>query len=263
MTKSAARLELETQIHQTHQSARDQALQMVSERYGTDIEAAFADTDLIGSIQQSVGLLWQAYRTLSASLEALEHQESYPAVTQYCRVLDGIAALIPENSKQLAYYPYSGIDLYWARIFNETVFQDIGFDGVAIPNIWWNLESYSLTHLHKIRTQLTELDVIPSQNQLHFFGGDVQESGMFSHLNERDVTLIVKGGHGFLQEITHLTSQFGCLVLVDTPDDPAQVHNTLTQSNYQRQTPQVGITGSNWLAPYAMPIGQTHIYVKK
>jgi hypothetical protein len=126
--KSNERIKIEAMIRGAHNNALNIATQMVHDEFNGNLEEALGNELFIKKMHNSVKESWETYRRGYKELENLEAREGYVAMFAYAKELDSIAAHLPQETRTLCHYPFSGTDFYWARIFRKSYFEDTAFD---------------------------------------------------------------------------------------------------------------------------------------
>lgn len=193
MDKSDRRIVLEERIRSLLCSSREAASFMIKEEFGGDFEAALANPEFVERMQGSLHELRQKYLSASKALERLEAIEGYPAMAEYAAVIDRIVSYLP--SKANCYYPYSGVDFYWARGFNKTVFEDVMFGKNAHhQKSWWGAGTYRKNSVESIISLMKSLGIIPEANGIEIRCSDSDFTVSSSEFNNSDWVLLLKGG---------------------------------------------------------------------
>ncbi|HIG94951.1 MAG TPA: hypothetical protein HA283_03680 [Nanoarchaeota archaeon] len=264
MQKSNQRIQLEKKIINAHQDSIQIAMNMINKEFNGDFDKALADESFVFRIQNKVKPIWSVYRQGYQELELLEKEEGYLAMAECTKVLDEISGYLPELKKQVCHYPCSGIDFYWGRIFQRTIFQDIAFSQDEMPNMWWDPEMYSFQKRQEIIGNLKSQKIIPEQAILEFIVSDAETFKSGNQFNNLSTTLLIKGGHDFLG---HIQSRFknhpvkyGAIIIVNPSNPLKEIESMLEYNNYLKK---ISLKGTDWLIPYSMELRDIHIFLKK
>lgn len=263
MKKSNERITLEHRIRNAHKESRTIAEQMIIDEFGGDFDKALSDNEFIGRMHKRVKEKWAEYTTTYRELEKLEEKEGYPAMHLYAEQLDLIANNLPEQNKEFCYHPFSGVDFYWARIFKKIVFEDIAFDKTECQNMWWDAETYSLKRRDEIISTLKKQKIIPDSTSIKFLTGDAEIYRPDNQFNNKESTLLVKGGHsatGYIQaRYNEEQLDFGAIIIVSAAESLKELNKFFSANNYYKQ---FSLKGKNFIAPYAMDLVNIHIFLK-
>ncbi|TSC74530.1 MAG: hypothetical protein G01um101448_49 [Parcubacteria group bacterium Gr01-1014_48] len=263
MRKSLVRKELERLILDSHHRALAVATEMVDKEFGGNLDQALSDTDFVTRVQVSVREEWDKYLAAYCELELLEETEGFPAIHWYASRIDAIAQQLPTEVKALGYYPFCGIDFYWARVFKKTVFEDIGFGKQDMPNMWWEPARYGKQGRKQILAKLFELTVIPPTAKLTFVSGNAEVKRRNNDLNRATTTLIVKGGHDFLHFFgTRFKNErplFGAIISISAVNTLRDIEHCLSAFSYEKV---FSCAGNDFIAPYAMELRDAHVFLK-
>lgn len=265
MTKSAERINLESSIKAAHKRALSTATNMLGNEYDGNLKKALEDQDFISRMHNAVAVEWVGYVNGYRELEALEAKEGYPAMNEAVRVLDNIASFLPESVKGECYYPFSGVDFYWLRIFDKVVFQDIGFyQEEEVPNMWWDVDTYSDARINDIVRTLKSQDIIDESQKPFRVTGDAEKPEIIPEYNCATNTLLMKGGHDVLDFLENrypsIPLNFGAIV-IGTPANPfMEVAERLSYDGYNWAGSS---KGTDYLIPYSMELEDLNVFVKE
>ena len=262
MQKSQKRLEIENSIHEAHRSSLETALDMINREFGGDLERALKDEDFIERMQKKAIKSFRKYREGYNELEELEIEEDFVAIKSCVKLLDEISEHL--NGREVCYYPFSGTDFYWARIFKKTIFEDLSYDSKEeIPNMWWDKEQYTKENREKIIESLKINEFIPKTSNIEFSCADSNTSVMAEELNNPHTTLIVKGGHDFLGYIKERYSEtnleYGNIITVNISNKTKPVEEKLDRQGYKKISYFKGI---KYLLPFSMELRDINIFTK-
>jgi hypothetical protein len=264
--KSDERIKIEAMIRNAHQSALNIATEMVQDEYHGDIEKALANEFFVERVHRKVEKQWEIYRKSYKKLESLEAREDYVAMFAYAKQLDVIAECIPQKTRNICLYPFSGTDFYWARIFRKSYFEDISFDSeVKLPTMWWSREDYTAEQRQHIVLLLKELKIIPRDADLIFFSRDSDSRRDVNIFNNSNSTLLIKGGNDVLGYIKkrhkNKVLNYGAII--------AQCSTCATQKDLEDRFSQDGyyqrlyLEGQDLVAPYAMELKDIYLFLKE
>lgn len=264
MKKSTERIALEQDIHEAHNQALDVALQMVEEEFDGDMDKATQSNDFIQRVQARAQELRDKYLYSYRELEMLEQRENYPAMWEYARILDTVAQNLPEHLRHNCYYPFSGTDFYWARIFSKLTCEDIGFDQQEqIVNMWWGAEAYSERKREEIISLLKKLNIIAPNTDIQCVSSDVEESQKFFESSRSDIALLIKGGHDIIGAIKTCfggrVPEFGAIITVSSANPIQELTAYLKDCGYQHTFSH---QGTDWIAPHSMELRNIHVFLK-
>ncbi len=263
MQKSTERTQLEGEINQAHIDSLNVAMSMVEDEFDGDLEKALSDGAFVSRMQSRIKQTREIYRQGYRKLEDLERKEAYPAMTICADILDKIREYLPVISRNVCYYPFSGVDFYWARIFDRIIFEDIGFNQDELPNMWWDSETYGYERRQEIIGILQTQRIIPKSTILKFISGDADVSRADNQFNDPTTTLLVKGGHDFLgyveSRFNNGSLKYNAIIIVTAKNPPGDVERRLKQDGYTRI---VSIEGTDYLIPYAMELRDINIFLK-
>jgi len=262
--KSEDRRKLEDHIRKAHQKSLDLAMEMVHKEFGDDLEAALADDSFVKKVQYKIKNNRGIYRKGYRQLEELEARENHQAMFAYAAELDLIAEHIPHKNRFLGYYPFSGTDFYWARIFKKVVFEDISFDcKEELPTTWWGVEDCSLERRDSIVRILTLLNIVTHSN-LEFLSQDADICRDNNKFNNNKSTLLLKGGCDVLEYIDKRFKdkklKYGSIIIADSMNVFEDIKDRFLRENYHKQ---FYLRGENFIAPYAMELKNAYIFIKK
>lgn len=285
MQKSEERVELEKKITDAHECCfdiatdettikdivtdKDIVTEIVRDEFGGNDEAASSSNLLQESffrkMHERTRKLQQVYINGYRQLEDLERREGYPAMLAYAALLDSIAEHLPRQNRVFGYYPFSGVDFYWARIFEKLVVcEDIGFDEKEqIPEMWWGVETYGAKKRQEIISILKSQGIIPVSSNVEILSGDAGVDRYDNRFNNQQSTLLVKGGHNVLGYIEtrfqgrHL--EYGAIITASSFNPLRDMEHRFAKDGYRRHA---SFEGGEFLAPYAMELNDIHIFLK-
>jgi len=268
MQKSEERIKIEYEIEAAHNQALSIAMRMVQKEFGDKLNDALADQSFIKRMQNRITEFWEIYRKGYKRLEDLEAREGYLAMFAYANEIDLIAEQLPWQNRIFCYYPFSGVDFYWARIFKKVVFEDSAFyeqDGpLNVSNIWWSLETYGVEKRNEIVSILKRLNIISQSEDLEFLSGDVEVCDNLNKFNNQQSTLLIKGGSDVLgyieKKFNNEVLQYGAIIIGSSSNPLADMEKRFTQDGYFKK---FSFEGEDFLAPYAMKLKDVHIFLKK
>jgi hypothetical protein len=272
MQKFQERIRLENKIKNAHDQAITVAMRMVEKEYKGDLEKALVDKPFVSRIQNKVKETWEAYRNGYEELEKLEAKEGYPAMFAYARQLDLIAEHLPQQTRIHCYYPFSGVDFYWPRIFKKVIFEDIAFyeeekpqnTSDVIQYMWWSLETYGVKKRIEIISKLKSLKIIPQSVIMKFVAKDADVSGNIFAFNNKQSTLLLKGGSESLEYIEKQFNrrplEYGGLIIEIPVNQLKNTEERLARDGYRRS---YYLKGNDFLPPYAMPLKDVCIFLRK
>ena len=264
MEKSIERKVIEDHIRISHEKALTLAMELVHKKYGDNLEAALADFSFVQRVQDEIKTIWTEYLKGYSQLEEIEAKEGYPAMLAYAAQLDIIGKHIPSQNKQLCYYPYSGMDLYWGRIFNRVVFDDISFDcNNELSVRWWGVDDYGADRRNYIIMTLRKLEIIPNSAVLEFRLKDADIPNRKNEFNERLSTLLLKGGSDVLDYLDNgfegVELRYGAVITVNSINTKEQLREKFMQHNYHEN---FSMGGKDFIAPYAMELKNVMVFCK-
>ena len=176
------------------------------------VEGCMGDAEFIARVTDAIREQRAEYFRLYREFLTLEEREGYPATKWCCEVLDEIAQCIPVERRTLGHVPVSGLDFYWARIFDTTCFEDVAFDAKECVNAWWEIERYSREGRTEVIQSMIRAGALTGREGLSFVSRDSHVPHAEDvELNRPDATLIVAGGHDVLG---FLDDRFGVAVLL-------------------------------------------------
>jgi hypothetical protein len=268
MEKSEERIKIEDEIENAHNNALGIAMQMVQDEFGGELEAALADQSFIERMQNKVIEFWEIYRRSYTRLEDLEAREGYPAMLRYANELDLIAKHLPWLNRVICYYPFSGVDFYWARIFKKVVFEDSAFYDKDKPlnasNVWWSLETYSAEKRDEILAIMKKINVFSKNVCMEFLSEDVETCKDPNKFNNRQSTLLIKGGTDVLgyveSKFGNESLQYGCMIIGSSANPLSDMEDKFAQYGYYKH---FSFDGEDFVAPYAMRLKDVHVFLKK
>jgi len=263
MQKSTKRIQLESEITQAHNDSLAIAMRMVKDEFNENLEKALSDASFVSRMQSQVRQAWRVYREGYKRLEDLEKKEGHPAITACANVIDEIAGYLPNINKKVCHYPFSGVDFYWARIFDRIVFEDSGFDQYELPTMWWDPRTYSSEKRQEIITTLKAQKIIPESAILEFVNRDSAIPKSDNKFNNSITTLLVKGGHDFLGYVKsrfgNTSLEYGAIITVTATNPLGDIEKRLKRDGYNRIA---SLVGTNFLIPYAMELKDIHIFLR-
>lgn len=264
MEKSPIRIKLEQEIENVHKASLDVAMKMIREEFGGDMEKALSCQEFITRMHAKIAVERQRYLDAYKKLEKLEIREGFPGMQCYAEWLDRIQNSLQPKNRECCYYPFSGIDFYWARIFPRIVFEDIGFDKTSTEkNMWWNFPMYSKRKRDAIFAMLQEVGIIPKLFFMKCISGDAEIERAENDFNSSAVTLLVKGGHdvlGFLEKrFQGNPILFGAIITVSAVHPVPEMEQWLSRYAYIRM---FSSDGEDLYVPYAMGLRDIHIFTK-
>lgn len=263
MKKSKERINLEKMIKISLENSLNIFQQMVLEEFNGDLEAAFGDESFISRMHNKVRYNWDLYKNSYRKLEDLESRENYVAMFDYARQLDIISCHLPSQNRIFCHYPFSAIDIYWARIFQQIVFEDSGFDSeIELPTMWWNAEDYGKERRNEILSTLRKLNIIPVTTIINFLSHDAEIGGDVNNFNNTQSTLLTKGTD-FLEFVKIRFSQeplkYGAIILGSPYNPIDDIEDRLHQDFYYKH---FYLKGSNFYAPYPQKLRDVYIFLK-
>ena len=271
MKKSNERITLENKIKNAHNTAIAEALNMVEREFGGNIESALADKSFVSRMQNRVKKIWKIYRAGYEELEKLDAKENYLAMFAYVRQLDLIAKHLPWQSKHFCYYPFSGVDFYWSRIFKKVIYEDIAFYEAEKPdemsditqNIWWNLETYSIKRRIEIISTLEKLDIIQRPSQMEFMSDNVDVCKDIYRFNNQQSSLLIKGGSdvlGFIEKkFSDQVLDYKALIIGSSVNSIEDMEERFARNGYYKC---FYLEGKDFLVPYAMSLKDVYLFLK-
>jgi hypothetical protein len=267
MRKSEEREKLESQIESAHTKAIEIAMQMVQEEFGGRVDDALIDQSFIIRMQNKIREFWEIYRNEYGKLEDLELKEGYPAMLAYASELDVIAEHLPLKNRYFCYYPFSGVDFYWMRIFKKVVFEDNAFyeqdKSSDTLNIWWSIDTYGAKKRHEIISTLMKLEIISSMTDAEFLSKDVETCKDSKRFNGYQSTLLMKGGSDVLayleKQFADDSLKYGAVIIGSAVNSIRDMEERFTRDGYYRH---FSLEGDDFLAPYAMKLKDIHIFLK-
>lgn len=205
---------------------------------------------------------WREYQGLYMELEKMEDSEGYPSFEKVRVLLDRIRTALGPCTQQ-GYYPFAGSDLYIARLFSETVFEDIAYGKKTHRHMWFPPEYYSMEKLREIEALLRARGFLAEGNQIWLVPGNAERKRADRTANVRASALVVKGGHAtvpFLQKRFGSELLFGALVLIDPHDREETLNAAIVPRRYalafqDRET--------RIIAPFAMPYEKIYVYRRR
>jgi len=260
MPKSKERTDLENKIRKACKDTWDTGMQIIQEKFSGDAKAAMKDK----SFQKKTNNLLKNYLKGHDELESLERKEQYPAMFAYANQLDFIAEHIPKRNRKFCYNPFSGVDFYWARIFDKTVFRDIAFDDDEHPKRWWGAETYSIGTREWILNTLKKLKIISHKADMKFVSGDANKKQEDNHFNNYETTLLVKGDYNVIEYLNKAFKddrlRYGAIIVVNPANPLEEITDKLAKEGYKKKK---SLKGIDTLAPYTMDLKNIHMFIKK
>lgn len=257
------RLIIEKKIKKYHDESYNIGIQLINDEYNGDMERALLDTVFVERMQATIAKIWNKYLDAYKRLEELEREEGYLATKDYARVLDLIARHLPVEYRKCCYYPFSGIDFYWARIFKTLICQDIVYNKeTKCINAWWGMDWYSHDKIDEIISLLKDLAIIPQSSIIKFLSGDADETD----IRISDVsctTLLIKGGHDVLDYLNNKFDESGiifrAIIIVSSANSLEDMCEYLSNRGYEKTFSDSAVS---IVAPYAMNLNEIHIFIK-
>lgn len=266
--KTDQRKELEKEIAISHDKSQEEAVQWCLKHPVRGIAAMIALISS-GNVKEEVTRewvqlpSWQNYLNSYDRLEEIEQEEGFPAMKLYAEQLDNIRSLLPQENTINGYYPFAGTDFYWARIFNKTVFEDIGYEKGYVKNMWWRPEKYSKDSINDIIFTLKKTGVLKEDTIIERITGDADNTREDNDFNKPEWTLVVKGGHGVInfldKRFKEESINFGAIVVVDPADNDDYLKQGIEKRNYICTSYEPGI---KFYSPYAMGMRHQYIFQK-
>lgn len=280
MDKSDKRRTIEREIKKAHHNSLNVALELLrdelKERYNITLKPAdlfkpeyqshisqlFSDSSFMGRVRDQTRNHWVLYLDAYCELEALDEKEGHLGMQECAKVLDKISSIIPIQERQVCYYPFAGVDFYWARIFDKVMCQDIAYDQQSVPNMWWNANVYQTEKRESIIGKMRARKIIPESAVIECSLGDADTA--VERYNDGKTTLLVKGGHDFLGYIDQTFAgerlYYTTIITVSAVNTTAEIEQRLERDDYHRVK---SLKGTNWLIPYAMDLKRINIFRKK
>ena len=255
--------EIVDDIRKYHKQARDIGMQMIKDEFGGDMNKATQDMDFIRRMHHNIDTLWNKYLDSYRLLEKIEKENGYASMKQYADILDIISEYIPDQCKQICYYPFAGIDFYWARIFNTLICQDITYDRYESLNAWWGMDWYNGKKRMEIVELLKSIEIIPPENSIICVNGKAELPNKETELNRHEVTLLLKGGHSvidFIKERFNDQVFFGIIIIVTPADTIEDLDGFMSYNGYNLIYHD---NETRLLIPYAMELRDIHVFSKK
>ncbi len=238
--KSSARIAVEARINIALDSAKLEAQEWITtdQRGKLVLEAIENGTKLPEEVTK-------AFRNLPATLEynqayeslnELEEVEHFAGTKECLRRLNMLANYIPETSRKFAYNPFAGTDFYFARLFNETVFEDAGYYQKFNFHMWWDPSAYQEDRLASMLQLYRKRGVIGPENSVRLLCGDCDYTRLENDFNFSPSTLIVKGGHSVISFLENRYGNnplnYGAMIIVSPADEFSELRSWLSQRGY-------------------------------
>lgn len=263
MDKSPERKALEKDIQDTHDTAMKKTRELVELQFGfcddDAIEEAMSDPAFVRLMEERISELQKHYMGCYRSLEELEEREGWPAMKAYANRLDYLEQFLP--CRRFCHYPFSGVDFYWARVFDRIAFEDMAFDGREHPDNWWDAETYTEKRREEIIALLKRKKIIPENADMRFLAGDAFQGRPDNQFNTLEATLLVKGGHDVLGYVNKRFAdeelKYGSVVAVMAANSPDDLIGGLQERGY---TMAMAITGTGLTAPFGMDLKDIFIF---
>lgn len=261
MKKSKEIIKIEKSIEKAHKDSFDIAIQMIQKEFGGDMEKAMNDGAFISRIHRKTNPLWDDYINGYSELKKLEKKEGYPAMKAYAAQLDAIDTHLSEKNKKLCHYPFSGIDFYWARIFDKIVFEDISFYKEKCANAWWGEELYTQEKMNNILSLMKKQKIIDKHSQLDFLVGDAEEPRKDNNFNNSKSTLVLKSHvSGYLEmRFNDEPLKYGAIIIANSSEKISKINTKLAKEKYDKVK---FIKGEKFCTPFAMGLKNIHIFLK-
>ena len=264
--KSQQRIELEHDIDFFHSKSQKEAIAWCFKHPLIGIPSMIKLL-ATGDVSENIVQQWrnlpscQRYQNSYSKLESLEDQEGYSAMKYYSEQLDEIKELIPDKFLENGYYPFAGTDFYWARIFENTIFEDIGYNQDYVKNMWWSSDKYSQKSLDEIILVLSQQNIIPKNPSIKIITGDSEKDRVDNNYNQENSTLVVKGGHSTIPFLKKRFSElkFGTAVFVSPADRAEDLQKEMVNRGYKCISV---INDDKFYAPYAMGLGIRYLFLK-
>ncbi|MFC1698110.1 hypothetical protein ACFL1H_07235 [Nanoarchaeota archaeon] len=260
------RQKLEKKIKDSHNNAQSEATQWMLRHPFTGI-AAFISMMKKGEVSDKVAKQWQnlpswkEYQEAYKQLEILEEKEGYPAMNFYAEQLDQNKNRI---SSKKAYYPFAGTDFYWARIFDEIVFEDIGYGQEYVKNMWWTPDKYQDESINDIINKLRSINIITNGVKIDLIQGNANQTREDNDCNNEDYTLIVKGGHSVINFLNKRFGEeklnFNSAIFVSATDSNEKLEEEMNKRGYRFMNFDVG---ERFYSPYAMGLYNICVFDKR
>lgn len=198
-------------------------------------------------------------------LRIVERSEEYPNVKQYVGMIQKISDYIPQQQKQMAYYPYAGIDIFWAAGFDYLVMED-KFYNASVQNagMWFDVDDYNTTHLYDSVREYKTQNIIPESAEITFSDGDSEKGHVGKLFNNPDVTLIYKAGMPFIsyskKQYRDTELKYGAIVVANDCCSSTKEINMFLNDNgytqiYEMNPPTITL-------PWALPIKNVGVFRK-
>lgn len=206
-----------------------------------------------------------AYQEAYSMLEELERDEGFPAMRAYAERLDHVREALPEENRKNGYYIYAGIDFYWARLFDRTMFEDVAYSSEFSPHMWWEPERYQRESLHQCIATLREAGALSESDNVGLQISDSSETRLVNDYNKPEWTLIEKSGHDILQflrdrfghpELVH----FGAIIVASPVRDEEKLIQGMQEFGYSHAHTE---QGELILAPYTMGVRDIRVFLKE
>jgi hypothetical protein len=177
------------------------------------------------------------YHAAIDDLREVETDEDYPVVRRYVADIKQISDQILATAKQRAYYPYAGLDLFWAAGFNNLVMEDKNYDASRDdPTLWWKTTNYETSDLQEFLSRLKRHGVIKGNPNVNFLASNSETSSAPSDFNLPDTTLIYKAGHDFEPFLGEVFSgkqlNFGAIIVTNDRTRKDKLKKLLSPHDY-------------------------------
>lgn len=267
--KSQEREILEKIIYTAHGKAQKETISWCLHNPFRGIPAIIS-TMLAGTAPKSVVRAWQSlpawtqYQKSYKELEQLEIKEGFPAMQQYAAELDHLKDFLQKQNRTKGYYPFAGTDFYWARIFDQTVFEDIGYWKTYDQHMWWKPSAYQQPNIEESLHLLAQAGVIENKDNIQLIVGDANRTRNENDFNNKDYTMIVKGGHSVLPFISKRFKKeqlkFGAIIVVSPSDTHTELINGMAERDFSCIYHE---KGERFYAPFSMGMQQRYIFSNK
>lgn len=262
-TKSKDRKKLEVHIAESHCSAQSEAQKWCLTH---PLQGARAFLAMVRGKEPGEKVVqawknlpsWEAYQTAYDELELLDAQEGFPASKQYAAEIDSLVQHLPAECNK-AYYPFAGLDFYWAHAFDETVFEDIGYKQKLIANMWWRQEKYQQAGIQAAFSFLQQAGVF-QEPKVQLITGNADEEREDNNFNSPEWTLIVKGGHSvipFLEGRFDGPLSFGACIFISPTDSREDLTSEMTRRGHKLAHYE---KGEQFYAPFAMALQHKYLF---
>lgn len=198
-------------------------------------------------------------------LRIVERLEGYPNAKQYAGLIQEISDCIPQDQKQTAYYPYAGIDIFWAAGFHNLVMEDKFYNAPAQHfRMWFDVDDYNTAYLHDLVRECKTQEILPESAEITFSDGDSEKDHVGKLFNYPDATLIYKAGMPFIsygkKQYRDTELEYGAIVVADDCCSSTKEINTFLNDNgytqiYEMNPPTITL-------PWALPIKNVGVFRK-